>query len=299
MIRDLRAAPPRAPAVNDSSLAFARGALTRTRTVPELPPGDAIARAFTIAVTAPRQLTCKRGIAAHFAAELAVVRPDARICLVDADIESRDVGTRFGIHSPLLLDVAKRIAFEPRADVEAMVARATPSNLWVLPTRPPEPALAPMVHTKTSALLGALRGCFDVVVIDAPIGLGVDIPDVGRSLLRHVDSLLIAVTADAAACGSAIRYLNALIDAADRGALPGRYDANIVLTGNDYDGSRTLLDEVDIEAKLQDLPVGGWVPQLWGRQRPDGPMAPLDEALRDALRALVELVMPPTERPPR
>jgi MinD-like ATPase involved in chromosome partitioning or flagellar assembly len=295
VIRDLRAAPPTPPAVSGESLAFARGAVARPRPIPAAPAIDATQRAFTIAVTAPRQLACKRGVAAHLAAEIAGSRPDARVCLVDADIESRDIGTRFGVTGPLLLDVAKRIAFEPRADLEAIVARATPPNLWVLPTRPPEPALAPMVHSKTSSVLGALRACFDVVVIDAPIGLGIDIPEVGQSLLRHVDSLVVSVTADAAACGGAIRYLNALIVAIDLGKMPGRYDANIVLTGSDHDGSRTLFDEEDIETKLQDLPVVAWIPQLWGRQRPDGPMAPVDPALRDALRALVDDLMPATD----
>lgn len=295
MIRDLRAAPPMPPAVTGDSLAFARDAVARSRPAPAAPGTETTPRAFTIAVTSPRQLACKRGIAAHVAVELAASRPDARVCLVDADIESRDIGTRFGVTGPLLLDVAKRIAFEPRVDVESMITRATP-NLWVLPTRPPEPALAPMVHSKTSSVLGALRTSFDVVVIDAPIGLGVDIPDVGRSLLRHVDSLLVAVTADAAACGSAIRYLNAVIVAIDKGNLPGRYDANIVLTGSDHDGSRTLLDEDDIESKLQDLPVVAWIAQQWGRQRPDGRMAPLDPASRDALRALVDQLLPAADR---
>ena len=39
--------------------------------------------------------------------------------------------------------------------------------------------------------------------------------------------------------------MNALVVAADKGMLPGRYDANIILTGSDHDGSRTLFDEDD------------------------------------------------------
>jgi hypothetical protein len=62
----------------------------------------------------------------------------------------------------------------------------------------------------------------------------------------------------------------------------------LVLTGSDYDGSRTLLDEDALDRKLAGLPIIGSVPQLWGRQRPDGPLhAEMDAALRDRLAAVL------------
>ena len=69
-----------------------------------------------------------------------------------------------------------------------------------------------------------------------------------------------------------LRYLNAIAAAKNNGALPSTFDAHVVLTGRDEDGTRSLLTERDIDRKLRGIPVIASVPQLWGRQRPETPL---------------------------
>jgi MinD-like ATPase involved in chromosome partitioning or flagellar assembly len=291
MIRDLRASPPQLPSSTTQALAFSRGAITGGNNA-----GDDTLRthhAFTVAVTAPRLLTCKRGFAAHFAVQLAnLVRAEnASVCVVDADVESRDIGVRFGVEGPVLLDVAKRLSVAGPARVDEIVSRIDELNLSVLPTQPPQPALLPLLRNNTAALLGPLASGFDFVVVDAPVGLGVDSLEWDRSVLQLVDALVVAVTADPASFGSALRYLNALVAAVARGALPSTFEIFMVLTGSDADGTRTLLAEPALERKLEGLPVIGSVPQLWGRQRPNGVLeAQLDMATQERLAAIVRKV---------
>ncbi|MDQ1476268.1 MAG: hypothetical protein QOE62_1497 [Actinomycetota bacterium] len=88
-------------------------------------------------------------------------------------------------------------------------------------------------------------------------------------MLRQVDVLIVAVTAEASSLGGVLRYLNAIAAAKNNGALAETFDAHVVLTGRDEDGTRSLLGEHDIERKLRGIPVIASVPQLWGRPRPD------------------------------
>jgi cellulose biosynthesis protein BcsQ len=290
MIRDLRSMGPRVGAPpNGPGVAFSRDLITHTGATSE--SSTRTRRAFTIGVTSPRLLTCKRGLAAHLAAQLATMiqGEDLSVCVVDADVESRDIGARFGVNDPVLLDLAKTVtASNPRARVEDIVTRLDPPGLSVLPTKMPPPALLPLLRTKTSTLLTPLGTAYDFLVIDASVGLGIETPDVDRAILAHIDVLLVAVTADPAAFGGALRYLNALAAAQAKGALPSTFEVQLVLTGSDYDGSRTLLDEDALDRKLAGLPIIGSVPQLWGRQRPDGPLgADMDADLRDRLGAVL------------
>jgi MinD-like ATPase involved in chromosome partitioning or flagellar assembly len=290
MIRDLRVNPPPLP-VSSQSLAFSRSVVERRATTWRKQGRATPHGGFTIAVTAPRLLTCKRGFAAHLAAHLAMrhAADDMSVCVVDADVESRDIGVRFGVSGPVLLDVAKSFGVSA-SPLDQVIARVDPPGLYVLPTRPPEPALAPLLRSKTPKVFAPLASAFDVVVVDAPVGLGVDTPDQDALILARVDALVVAVTADPAAFGSLLRYLNVLEAAVERGALPSNFDVHIVLTGSDHDGSRTLT-EADIERRLEGLPVAGSVPQLWGRGRPDGPLAGyVDSALDDAFDAIVERI---------
>ena len=284
MIRDLRASEYRPASPPSKSLAFARDDIVReagrSRATamdgtgnPRLRPTPT--RALTIAVTAPRTLTCKRGFAANLAAHLAVrVAGDAlSVCVADTDIESRDVGTRFGIDGPTLLEVANNVTLrDARVPLGDTITRIDPPGLHVLPTRLPQSALVPLLHTKTIGLLGPLRAAFDFVVIDAPVSVGLGPYDWERTMLRHVDVLVVAVTAEASALGGVLRYLNAIAAAKNNGALPETFDAHVVLTGRDEDGSRSLLGEHDIDRKLRGIPVIASVPQLWGRQRPESPL---------------------------
>ncbi len=314
MIRDLRAAPPRPPLSGPSSVAFSRDLVSRSG---ETASPDRNARrpgGFTIAVTAPRMLTCKRGLAAHLAAHVATNgvatngvatngvatngvaagahEDGAMVCVVDADIESRDLGARFGVSGPVLLDVAKSVAVgHGRARIDELISRVDPPGLWVLPTRPPQSALLPMLRTKTASLLGSLRTGFDYVVVDAPVGLGVETPESDRAILQHVDALLVAVTADPSAIGGALRYLNALVVARNRNLLPPTFSIHLALTGGERDRAHAL-DGAQLDRKLQGLPVVAAVPQLWGRGRPDGPLELTHDggALRDAFETIMHTV---------
>ena len=273
MIRDLRSSQWRTATPPSRSLAFARDDIIHSGTAsPTLPTGAPRDRALTIAVTSPRAITCKRGFAANFAVHLAaqVARRGSSVCVVDTDLESRDVGIRFDVTAPTLLEVANNLALrDGAARMTETVARIDPPGLHVLPTRLPQSALVPLLHSKTTALLGPLRAAFDYVVIDAPVAVGLGTFDWERTMLRQVDVLLVAVTAEASALGGVLRYLNAIAAAKNNGALAPTFDAHVVLTGRDDDGTRSLLGERDIDRKLRGIPVIALVPQLWGRQRPE------------------------------
>jgi MinD-like ATPase involved in chromosome partitioning or flagellar assembly len=176
--------------------------------------------------------------------------------------------------------------------LEQIIARIDPPGLYVLPTRPPEPALAPLLRTKTPKVFGPLAATFDFVVVDAPVGLGADAPDEDLPVMQRVDALIVAVTADRASFGSLLRYLNVIEAAVDRVRLPSTFDVHVVLTGSDHDGSRTVFDD-ELDDKLEGLPVIGWVPQLWGRHRPDGSLSYVDSELREAFGVIVERVTAP------
>ncbi len=274
MIRDLRSAQWRSASPPSRSLAFARddivgaGAGSPAGTPPK---SD---RALTIAVTSPRAITCKRGFAANFAAHLAarVAPQGSSVCIVDTDLDSRDVGARFDVAGPTLLDVANSLTLrDGRAHLSDTITRVDPPGLHVLPTRLPQSALVPLLHSKTTGLLAPLRAAFDFVVIDAPVSVGLGTFEWERTMLKQVDVLLVAVTAEASALGGVLRYLNAIAAAKNAGALPASFDAHVVLTGRDDDGTRSLLGERDIDRKLRGIPVIASVPQLWGRQRPETP----------------------------
>ncbi len=283
MIRDTRSARLgtaqwRSAAPPSRSLAFSRDDIIgagHAAGASTAAPDARTDRALTIAVTSPRAITCKRGFAASLAAQLAgrVAGEGSSVCVVDTDLDSRDVGVRFDVEGPTLLDVANDLTWrDGRRPLSDIIARVDPPGLHVLPTRLPQSALVPLLHSKTSALLAPLRAAFDYVVIDAPLAVGLGPLDWERAMLRHVDVLLVAVTAEASALGGVLRYLNAIAAAKNNGALPTAFDAHVVLTGRDEDGTRSLLTERDIDRKLRGIPVIASVPQLWGRQRPETPL---------------------------
>ena len=275
MIRDLRTSQWRSASPPSRSLAFARGDIVGTGAGVAPATGTGTDRALTIAVTSPRAITCKRGFASILASHLAarVTPGGATVCVVDTDLESRDVGIRFDVEAPTLLEVASDLRLrDGRARLTEMIPRIDPPGVHVLPTRLPQSALVPLLHSKTTSLLGPLRAGFDYVVIDAPVAVGLGTFDWERTMLRQVDVLLVAVTAEASGLGGVLRYLNAIAAAKNSGALPSTFDAHVVLTGRDEDGTRSLLTERDIDRKLRGIPVIASVPQLWGRQRPETPL---------------------------
>jgi MinD-like ATPase involved in chromosome partitioning or flagellar assembly len=270
MIRDVRTDYRRGPAPPSRSLAFSREDIARAAVVAR-GSGAQTGRALTIAVTSPRSITCKRGFASMFAAHLAArVVPESSVCVVDTDLESRDVGVRFDVTTPTLLDVANAVTLrDSTVRLTEVIPRVDPPGVHVLPTRLPQSALVPLLHNKTTALLPHLRAAFDFVVVDAPVTVGLGPFDWERAMLRQVDVLLVAATAEASSLGGLLRYLNAIAGAKNNGALSPTFDAHVVLTGREEDGTRSLLTEADIERKLRGIPVIASVPQLWGRQRPE------------------------------
>jgi MinD-like ATPase involved in chromosome partitioning or flagellar assembly len=291
MTPGVRWSAPRVLPAQSESLAFAREQVLRSG-APSPGAGTKSGKAFTIAVTAPRLITCKRGLAANLAATLAAAAAadGSSVCVLDTDLESRDVGVRFGVEGPQLLDVANNLALNGtevlhRSDA---VARIDPPGLSVIPIRPPQPSLVPLLHKRASALLAPLQTSFDFVVIDAPIALGTGPDEWERAILRQVDVLLVAVSAEAAALGSALRYMNALAAARNSGAIGSKFETHIVLTGTEEDGSRALLTERELDRKLGGIPVIASIPQLWGRRRPDNAVGTaLSPSLHDELADIV------------
>jgi MinD-like ATPase involved in chromosome partitioning or flagellar assembly len=293
MIRDVRSDYRRGASPASRSLAFSRRDITRAAVI-ERESGPQTDHALTIAVTSPRSITCKRGFASMFAAHLAarVVPDGASVCVIDTDLESRDVGVRFDVTSPTLLDVANAVTLrDSSVDLTDVIPRIDPPGVHVLPTRLPQSALVPLLHNKTTALLPHLRAAFDFVVIDAPVTVGLGPFDWERAMLRQVDVLLVATTAEASSLGGLLRYLNAIAGAKNNGALAPTFDAHVVLTGREEDGTRSLLTEADIERKLRGIPVVASVPQLWGRQRPETALAAdMQATLHHEFAAIVDRV---------
>lgn len=279
------------------SLAFARGDVRRAATRVETRDAG---RAFTIAVTAPRTITCKRGVAAHLGAHLAdFVRGEgSSVCVVDLDLDSRDLGIRLGVDHPTVFDLASLPRGTNAEELARLVPRLDGLGLSVLPTRRPADVMLPLLQRKSVELLPALRTSFDFVVIDAPVGVGVQADQWQRDLLREIDVLVVAVSADPAAAGGMLRYLSTLTASRDRGGIPKTFEVHVVLTGSDEDNSRTLLAERELDRALRGISVISRVPQLWGRGRPELALGvEFDPEIRRPFAAMVDFltrVAPPS-----
>ena len=247
MIRDLRTGAPAGAPPQSNSLAFAREHILEltTPTTAENTVG-----AFTIAVTSPRMPTCKRGLAAHLAGYLARTKADLglSVCVLDTDIDSRDVGLRFGVTQPALLDIAndRTLRDDPEL-LRSAITHLDANGLGVVPVQIPTGPLLPLLQNKAVTLLDQLRAAYDFVVVDA---------------------LVVAVSAESSAFGGALRYLNAVGAARAAGTLPESFDTHLVLTGNDDDGSRSLLTQRALDRNLRGVPVVASIPQMWGRRVP-------------------------------
>lgn len=272
----LRPSPATHALPRSDALAFSRDQVAHIANRSGQGPAATTDGAFTIAVSSPRMPTCKRGFAANFAMYVAgaAAADGKRVCLVDTDLESRDVGLRFGVTGPHLLDIANNPAL--RDSPSALVAAISvidPPGLSVLPIALPHDALRPLLRTKAVTLIERLRIAFDVVVVDTPTGIGTGQEPWEGALLGQIDALLVAVSADAASFGGALRYLNLIGDARLRGWLPQTFDTRLVLTGSEEDGTRELLTERALDRTLRGIPVIASIPQLWGRGRPAAPPA--------------------------
>ena len=271
MIRDLRSGRVNAALPRSESLAFAREQVLGVGRTGNRANAETSIGAFTIAVTAPRLATCKRGLAAHLAAHLAATKATSglRVCVLDTDLESRDIGMRFGIGEPTLLDIANDLSLrDDAARLPEAIARLRAPELSVVPVQVPLPPLLPMLYNRAVSLLDQLRAAFDFVVVDVPIGFGSNGEAWEEAMLERIDALLVAVSAEPSAFGGALRYLNTLGSLRTRRAIPGTFDTHLVLTGSEDDGSRSLATERALDRKLRGVPVLASIPQLWGRRMP-------------------------------
>jgi MinD-like ATPase involved in chromosome partitioning or flagellar assembly len=293
MIRDLHSAPPRAPITHLDALAFARGQIEQEQRHDSTGREHDGSRAFTIAVTAPRMVTCKRGVAANLAAHLAtLVREDGMsVCVADMDLESRDIGARFGVDRPVVMDVASLPRDSTSEDVTRVITHLAPIGLSVLPTRRPGDVMVPLLHTKSAALMPALRESFDFLVIDAPIAAGAGPDQWERELLGQVDALIVAVSAEPAAAGGMLRYLSTLSASRARGGIARTFDTHVVLTGSEEDRSSAWKFMRELDRSMKSISVVAHIPQLWGRHLPDFALgADFDPELRTQFSALIDTV---------
>lgn len=282
------------PSTGSESLAFAR---------PEIVDGgfresgavERIEGAFTIAVTSPRMSKCKRGLAANVAVALAgmVTNVGSSVCVVDADLESRDIGSRFGVTGPALGDIADDLALRGATTVARTdLAHVDELDLSVVPVRPAYSTLLPLFHRAAADLVGPLRSAFDFVVIDAPAGLAAGREEWERAIMRQVDVLVVAVSADPAALGGLVRYLQPIAADRLRGSLPATFDTHVVLTGTEERGVRAPLTDEELERRLNGIPVSASIPQLWGRRMPNYALGTeVDPVAQREFTALVRKLM--------
>jgi len=299
MIRDLRTGAPAGAPPKSESLAFAR---EHVLGVTRGSQAENSIGAFTIAVTAPRMPTCKRGLAAHLGMYLARAKAGHGLsaCVMDTDLDSRDVGLRFDVTQPTLLDLVNDRDLRDDPDKLRAAIAHDANGLAVVPVQIPSGPLLPLLQNKAVALLDQLRAAFDFVVVDAPIGFGVNGDGWEASMLQRVDALVIAVSAESSAFGGALRYLNALGAARSGGALPSSFDTHVVLTGSEDDGSRSLLTQRALDRNLRGVPIVASIPQLWGRRVPgvrgSAPLpARLDQEFAAIVTALTGIAPPPAD----
>jgi len=301
MIRDLRTGAPAGAPPQSNSLAFAREHILEV-TSPSAAENSV--GGFTIAVTSPRMPTCKRGLAAHLAGYLARAKAELglSVCVLDTDIDSRDVGLRFGVTQPALLDIANDRTLRDNPDLlRSTIARLDANGLSVVPVQIPTGPLLPLLQNKSVTLLDQLRAAYDFVVVDAPVGFGVAGEAWEEAILARVDALVVAVSAESSAFGGALRYLNAVGAARSAGTLPDSFDTHLVLTGSDEDGSRSLLTQRALDRNLRGVPVVASIPQMWGRRVPgmrgavDLP-ARLDQEFAAIVSAVTGIEVRPPER---
>jgi MinD-like ATPase involved in chromosome partitioning or flagellar assembly len=211
--------------------------------------------ARVLAVSAAREGTAKRGLAAGIGRALA--RSDrGRVCVLDADVVSRDVAMRFGLVGPSAAQLADALTDSPDGDPLAGLARE-PDGCWVVPM------LSDRDHVDSSTyaqVLQRLRTHVDYVVIDAPVGLGM----YGRradQLIRHIDEVLVATSAQPEEVPALINYLNAITRGRVTGEVPALLDVRVVPTVEDAGDEAVAA----LARKVRLVPVSDALPRLWGR----------------------------------
>jgi len=126
-----------------------------------------------------------------------------RVCLVDFDLQSGDVGTLLGLQPRrTVIDLLALTDETDRGPIEEGLS-AHESGLRVL-LAPEEGEQAERVDTAAARrILGALRALFDVVVVD----VGTVVSEAGASATEVADASLLVVTPDALAMRGATRLV--------------------------------------------------------------------------------------------
>jgi hypothetical protein len=249
---------------------------TRERTAGRA--GSRPARGRVVAVTAARAGVAKRGLAAGIARVLAgEVR--GRVCVVDADVDARDVGLRFGIARPTGAELAFHLT-EAGHDPLSLVARDDATGCWVVPasSRTDERDLSPYAR-----LVDHLRAHVDHLVVDTPAPLAPRHRH-ADDFLALTDELLVATTTEAEDVPALVRYLNRMTRGRVTGEVPSELEIRVVPTGDPKrrDGILTLAK------KIRTVEVADAVPRLWGRGASSPESQPTDapEALKNLVAHL-------------
>jgi MinD-like ATPase involved in chromosome partitioning or flagellar assembly len=210
-----------------------------------------------VAVSAPQYGTAKRGVAAGIARALAAV--DAgRVCILDADPQSREVGWRFGVVAPTVDHVAGVLASNPIADPFGLMPRDEHTGCWVVPLgRDGDP------HDRDAyeLLVRRLRDHLDFLVIDAPVAYTLHSRRID-GLVDEVDELLVATATEPAAFPALLRYLNALTRGRITGELPPDLQVRVLPTGDELgEEAERWMDRAPRSVEFASV-----VPPLWGRE---------------------------------
>jgi MinD-like ATPase involved in chromosome partitioning or flagellar assembly len=219
--------------------------------------------ALTIGVTSARFEACKRGLAANYAAVLACDE-QLRVCVVDADPRSCDVGTRLGVVGPTMrrFTAPKLRGDLTRLDARKLARMAYPP-LHVLPI---EPAYVDLDYRAAyDAAITTVREAFDVVIVDLPVGAGRPGPTLDGRMVDRLDVVLVGLTPDRPSLAATLRHLELFAEAHERGAIAPHVSTRVVITG---DEASTVLEPDDVVDQLGDA-YAGHVPQLWGRALPN------------------------------
>jgi MinD-like ATPase involved in chromosome partitioning or flagellar assembly len=178
------------------------------------------------------------------------------VCVLDADVVSRDVAMRFGVVGPSAAQVADVLGDSPQGDPLSELARE-PDGCWVVPMLSERDHVDSSVYAR---VLQRLRAHVDYVVIDAPVGLGM----YGRradQLVHHVDEVLVATSAQPEEVPALINYLNAITRGRVVGEVPALLEIRVVPTVEDAGDEAVAA----LARKVRMVPVSDALPRLWGR----------------------------------
>jgi MinD-like ATPase involved in chromosome partitioning or flagellar assembly len=214
-----------------------------------------------VAVTAVKHGTAKRGLAAGVARALASIA-DARVCVVDADTDTREVGWRMGVAGPTVTEVEDARLSDGECELRDRIARDEAYGCWVIPLASER---HPTEVKALATLLPALRESFDYIVIDAPVAFATHARRLDETI-SEVDELLVATDARSTGLNTLTRYLNRVTRGRITGELPAELQVRVVPTGEDRgDQIANWLND-----SLRAVPVTEVVPSLWGRHATAG-----------------------------